>query len=66
MGYWVIRYTINKKRRDVTAGKYPELSLADVKLEAARIKFDISNGIDPIAEKKRNERSQFNTSTVNG
>jgi len=36
----------------VTTGKYPELSLADAKLEAARIKVDVSNGIDPIAEKK--------------
>ena len=61
IGYWVIRYTINKKRREVTAGKYPELSLADAKLEAARIKVDVGNGIDPIAEKKRNETPQFNT-----
>ncbi|REL31048.1 tyrosine-type recombinase/integrase [Thalassotalea euphylliae] len=61
IGYWVIRYTINKKRREVTVGKYPDLSLADAKFEAARIKVDVSNGIDPIAEKKRNEAPQFNT-----
>ena len=61
IGYWVIRYTINKKRREVTVGKYPDLSLADAKFEAARIKVDVSNGIDPIAEKKRNETPQFNT-----
>jgi integrase len=61
IGYWVIRYTINKKRREVTVGKYPELSLGDAKYHAAQIKVDVSNGVDPIAEKKRADTPEFNT-----
>ena len=61
IGYWVVRYTINKKRREVTIGKYPELSLADAKYQAAKIKSDINKGIDPIAEKKRSATPQYST-----
>ncbi|RZF88117.1 site-specific integrase [Pseudoalteromonas sp. CO325X] len=61
IGYWVVRYTINKKRREITIGKYPDLSLADAKFNASEIKREVSNGIDPIAEKKRNKTPEFNT-----
>jgi len=33
IGYWIVRYTIHKKRREITIGKYPELSLAAVSLK---------------------------------
>lgn len=57
----MVRYTINKKRREVTIGKYPELSLADAKYQAAQIRVDVKSGIDPIAEKKRSETPEFRT-----
>jgi len=60
-GYWVVRYTIHKKRREVTIGKYPELTLASANLKTAHIKLDIKNNIDPIAEKKRGDNELLQT-----
>ena len=28
-GFWLVRYTINGKRREITLDKYPQLSLVD-------------------------------------
>lgn len=51
-GFFTVRYSIYKKRKEMTLGKFPELSLADAKLQAAQIKVDIkNNNIDPLAEK---------------
>ena len=63
--FWVLRYSINGKRRELTLGRYgksPEgLPLSDAKLKTLQMRSDIKNGIDPIAEKKRNQLPQFNT-----
>ena len=52
-GFWLVRYTINKKRREISIGRYPDLTLANATVEAAKIKIDVREGIDPQAEKKR-------------
>jgi len=53
-GFFIVRYTIYKKRKEITLGKFPQLSLADAKLKAAKIKADLANdNVDPQAEKKR-------------
>ena len=66
-GFWVLRYTINNKRREMFIGKYGkqegELSLAKASVKAIKIKAQIAEGIDPIAEKKR--PSQVRIATVN-
>ncbi|MBM7073013.1 DUF4102 domain-containing protein [Shewanella sp. 202IG2-18] len=66
-GFWVLRYTINKKRREMIIGKYGkqegELSLSKASVKAIKIKAQIAEGIDPIAEKKR--PSQVRIATVN-
>lgn len=59
--FFVVRYTINKKRREITIGQYPELSLADANAETALIKQNIKNKIDPLAERQREQYSPFNT-----
>ncbi|KPH89200.1 integrase [Pseudoalteromonas undina] len=55
--FWIVRYTINSKRRELTIGRYgkpPEgLSLANAKIEAASVRAKVNKGLDPIAEKKR-------------
>ncbi len=61
IGYWVVRYTIHKKRREVTIGKYPSLSLVDATINAAQIKKDVKQNIDPIAEKKRLDNEVIRT-----
>ena len=66
-GFWVLRYTINKKRREMIIGKYGnqegELSLAKASVKAINMKAQIAEGIDPIAEKNR--PSQVKIATVN-
>lgn len=60
--FFTIRYTIHKKRKEMTLGKFPELSLADAKFKAAQIKVDLKNeNIDPLAEKKRLDKEEMIT-----
>lgn len=63
--FWVVRYTVNAKRREITIGRYgrpPEgLSLANAKLEAALVRSQVNDGLDPIAEKKRSPLLKLST-----
>lgn len=63
--FWILRYTINGKRREITLGRYgkpPEgLPLSEAKLKAIQTRASIKDGIDPIAEKKRNKLPYFST-----
>ncbi|HIJ35186.1 MAG TPA: DUF4102 domain-containing protein, partial [Gammaproteobacteria bacterium] len=45
---WVVRYTIYGKRREMTLGNYPSISLADAYARALQIKEDCKNDIDPL------------------
>lgn len=51
--YWMIRYSLNGKRKEMTLGQYPDLSLADAKAEAILKKRDIRQGLDPLVIRKR-------------
>jgi len=60
--FWVVRYTIHKKRREITVGKFPDVSLSEARLQAAQIVIDVKNdNIDPQAEKKRLDNEQMKT-----
>ncbi|KJY93933.1 tyrosine-type recombinase/integrase [Pseudoalteromonas ruthenica] len=54
-GAWELRYTINGSRRFMTlnGSGFPNKSLAEARAEAAIIKQQIKNGIDPLAERAR-------------
>ncbi len=62
-GFWILRYTINKKRREVTLGRYgkrsDELTLKQARDEAANRRAEINKGIDPVAENKRSTKVNF-------
>lgn len=64
-GFWVLRYTVNARRREHIISRYgthPEgLPLVDAKARAAILRADIKKGIDPIAESKRPALSKFRT-----
>ena len=51
--YWMLRYTSNGKRKEITLGQFPYLSLADAKAEAAIQKRDINAGSDPLIVRQR-------------
>ncbi len=60
-GFWVIRYSIHSKRREISIGSYPEMSLADAGAETTLLKKNLKEGIDPQAEKKRADKTEFHT-----
>jgi integrase len=64
-GFWILRYTINNKRREFSFGRYgrpPEgTPLFEARLEAARLRSEIKNGFDPLAEKHRSILPNLNT-----
>ncbi|MTI13698.1 tyrosine-type recombinase/integrase [Sansalvadorimonas verongulae] len=66
-GFWILRYTVNNKRREISLGKYGtkpgELSLVEAAALTAKLKADVKKGIDPQAEKKR--PSSVKIKTVN-
>jgi len=58
-GFWMLRYSINDKRREFIFARYgrpPEgMTLAEARLESARLRSLVNQGIDPAAEKKRSQ-----------
>lgn len=61
VGYWVVRYSIFKKRREMSLGLFSDMSLVDAKAETALIKQGLKNNIDPLAEKERLSNNTINT-----
>ena len=49
---WVQRIVINDKRRDIGLGSYPTVSLAQARSLAAANRSAVSEGRDPLAEKR--------------
>ncbi len=65
---WEIRYTVDGKAKQTTAGNYPTVSLKDARKKRDELKAKVSTGIDPIQEKKEikaiiklDEVKKFNT-----
>ncbi|HCG9712283.1 TPA: site-specific integrase [Vibrio parahaemolyticus] len=63
--FWIVRYSIHGKRREISIGKYGqqqgEMKLAQAVEKTFELKADIAKGIDPIAEKKRPTALQMKT-----
>ena len=51
---WLQRITVKGKRTEIGLGSPPSVSLADARERASKHKRMISDGLDPIAEKKKN------------
>lgn len=61
--FWMLRFTFNKKRREMTLAKVSHLSLANARAEAAIQMKLVHQGTDPILAKKRAQQSQLYTVT---
>lgn len=46
---WVLRITVNGKRREMGLGSYPDIGLADAREKASEYRKQAKEGIDPIA-----------------
>jgi|GEM_PF-1346385 len=60
-GFWVSRYTVNGKRREITLGTYPDLTLANATMQALTLKSEVKKGIDPLVERKRCDSVKIKT-----
>jgi integrase len=49
---WVLRAVVGLKRRHIGLGGFPDVPLAAAKEKARRLREDISNGVDPLAERQ--------------
>lgn len=49
--YWVLRYQINRERRDMGLGSFPTLSVREARHEADKNRLLINRGIDPLDRK---------------
>ncbi|MEH6465938.1 MAG: site-specific integrase [Shewanella psychromarinicola] len=63
--FWILRYSANGKRRELTLGRYGkgagELTLSKAKAEAVNKRAEVNKGIDLIAEKKRPKQAKYKT-----
>lgn len=50
---WVLRYSLNGSRAELTLGNYPDLTLAEARKLARERRVEIDQGKDPAAEKQR-------------
>jgi integrase len=55
---WLVRLTLDGKRRDVGLGGYPGVSLKEARDKAAAARKIAKGGGDPVAERERLEREQ--------
>lgn len=62
-GQWRLRYVspVTGKRRVMTLGSYPAVSIADAGLAGAAAREQISKGIDPLERRRAEERESANT-----
>ncbi|MEJ2895799.1 integrase arm-type DNA-binding domain-containing protein [Bordetella avium] len=44
---WVLRYRVGGRRRELTLGNYPDISLSDARRMAREKRVDVDQGIDP-------------------
>ncbi|PMJ34827.1 integrase [Vibrio cyclitrophicus] len=58
---WMLRFTSNKKRREMTLGKVNDLSLSNARLEAATKMKQVREGFDPLMQRKRAEQESIKT-----
>ncbi len=51
--YFQLRTTLHGKPKLIQLGKYPELSLAEARVEAKAFRVQVKSGIDPILERRK-------------
>ena len=59
--HWMLRFTSNKKRKEMTLAKYTDLSLADARTTASLKMQQLRQGVDPLLEKRRSEQGTIKT-----
>jgi integrase len=60
---WILRYSIAGKQKELTLGRYPDISLTKAREIAAAKRAEVQQGIDPAAEKRKAEHAAANAWT---
>ncbi|WP_017462297.1 tyrosine-type recombinase/integrase [Dyella ginsengisoli] len=55
---WVLRYRYGGRRRELTLGRYPDLSLADARTAAAKARVQVAEGVDVALAKRRRKQAE--------
>jgi len=61
---WVLRYRVGGRRRELTLGRYPDLSLQGARRMAAVERLRVADGVDVAAEKRRSRHASVRAWTV--
>jgi integrase len=61
---WVLRYRTGGRRRELTLGRYPDLSLQAARKKAAVERLRVADGVDVAAEKRRGKHASVAAWTV--
>lgn len=57
LGKWVLRLTVNGKRREMGLGPWPDVSIAEARLMAAEARKTLRKGVDPIVKRAKERAS---------
>lgn len=55
---WILRTMVAGKRREIGLGGFPAVTLADARTEARRLRSEISQGRDPVADRRAARSAQ--------
>lgn len=63
IGYWEVRYSIKGTRRSMMleGGLYPAMPLVEARAEATKLKLLAKQGIDPLAQRERQQQETITT-----
>jgi len=61
---WALRYRIGGRRKELTLGRYPDMSIKDARDEASEKRAQINKGIDVALERQRQKARQAASWTV--
>lgn len=61
---WVLRFRFGGKPRELTIGRYPEISLSEAKRLARQARAQIQQGMDPARQKRLDKLSRAGDMTV--
>lgn len=62
-GSWTMRYSLAGKRREAGLGSYPDVSLAEARATATQYRQRVREGLDPLAERRRQTHATVNAKT---
>ena len=54
---WRFIYSFSDKRKKITLGKYPDLTLAEARIKASSHREDVAKGIDPAIERQQEKQA---------